>query len=382
MKFDIGIAGISKDREEVTGDTVEVLRGKDAMTIVFSDGLGSGIKASILSILTVKIAAGLLRRNINLEQVFATIADTLPTCKVRNLAYATLTILEIKDDGTAHLIEYDNPGVIRINQGAVTPLERRERVIAGKTIQEAFFQVRLGELLLLNSDGVINAGVGGIYKLGLGDTGLVSNLQGRSLLTEEVEVLAAKIADLAECCYLCKPGDDATAIVVKAREERRAIVLTGPPHEAQLDETVVKRFLAPKEAQKIICGGATGNLVARVTGRKLKANLKYENPSVPPTATMEGIDLVTEGVLTLNKCLEQLEGYQVGQKLTEDLDGATLLSNTLLKADRIVFLAGTAFNLAHVDLMRTLQLKTRTEAVQRIKEILTRLGKEVSLECY
>jgi hypothetical protein len=382
MKFDIGIAGIAKDREEVTGDTVEVLRGKESTTIIFSDGLGSGIKASILSILTVKIAAGLLRRNIDLEQVFATIADTLPTCKVRSLAYATLTILRIDDSGAAHLIEYDNPGLIRINQGAVTPLERKEREIAGKTIQEAFFQVRFDELLLLNSDGVINAGVGGIYKLGLGAAGLFDNLQSRSLLTAEVETLAAKIADLADCCYLCKPGDDSTAIVIKAREERRAIVLTGPPYDSQWDTTIVNRFLEQNDVQKVVCGGATGNLVARVAGRQLKASLKYDNPSVPPTAIMAGIDLMTEGVLTLNKCLEQLEEYQIGQKLDGAVDGATLLSNILLKADRIIFLAGTAINPAHVEIMRSLQLKTRIEAVKRIKEILTRLGKEVSLEWY
>jgi hypothetical protein len=382
MKFDIGIAGIAKEREEVTGDTVEVLRVKDATTIIFSDGLGSGIKASILSILTVKIAAGLLRRNIALEQVFATIADTLPTCKVRGLAYATLTILRIDDSGAAHLIEYDNPGLIRINQGTVTPLQRQKREIAGKIIQEAFFQVRFGELLLLNSDGVINAGVGGIYKLGLGAAGLIYNLQSRALLTAEVETLAAKIADLAECCYHCKPGDDSTAIVIKAREERRTIVLTGPPHDSQWDSTVVNCFLEQSDAKKVICGGATGNLVARIAGRQLKASLNYANPSVPPTATMEGVDLVTEGVLTLNKCLEQLEEYQIGQKLDEAVDGATLLSNTLLKADRIIFLAGTAFNPAHVEIMQSLQLKTRLEAVKRIKELLTRLGKEVSLECY
>jgi hypothetical protein len=382
MKFDIGIAGISKYHEEVTGDTTEVIRNKDAIIIIFSDGLGSGIKASILSILTVKIAAGLLRRNISLEQVFATIADTLPTCKVRNLAYATLTILKIKDNGAAHLIEYDNPNLIVLNNDAVIPLERRRRRIAGKEVQEAFFQVQIGDLLLLNSDGVINAGVGGIYKLGLGPAGLLENLRSRSILTEAVEVLAAKIAELAECCYLCKPGDDSTAVVIKTREERQAILLTGPPSDPELDATVVNRFLERNDAQKIICGGASGNLVARLTGRKLKASLKYENPSVPPIATMEGIDLVTEGVLTLNKCLEQLEEYQVGKKLNRGADGASLLSNILLKADRLVFLVGTAFNPAHVEIMRSLQLKTRFEAVERIKAILTRLGKEISMEIY
>ena len=382
MKFDVGIAGIAKYREEVTGDTPEVIRSKDALTVILSDGLGSGIKASILSILTVKIAAGLLRRNIGLEQVFATIADTLPTCKVRNLAYATLTILKIMDNGAAHLIEYDNPGLILLNQGQLKPIERRQRNIAGKTVHEAFFEVGVGDLLLLNSDGVINAGVGGMFKLGLGPAGLVDNLRQRALLTAEAEEIAAKIAELAECCYLCQPCDDSTAIVVRARRQRNAVVFTGPPQSQEQDPRIVDRLLEFKDGQKIICGGASGNLVARLTGKSIKTDLHYEDPSVPPIATIEGIDLVTEGVLTLNKCLEKLLEYQAGKAVPGGADGATLLSKALLKADQIAFLVGTAFNPAHEEIMRSLQLKTRTEAVKQIEAILAGMGKEISLELF
>lgn len=381
MKFDVGISGIAKYREEVTGDTPEVIKAKDSITIILSDGLGSGIKASILSILTTKIAAGLIRRNIGLEQVFATIADTLPTCKVRNLAYATLSILKIQDTGRAHLIEYDNPGLIVLRDGEFLGIERRKRNIAGKDVNEAYFEVGIGDMLLLNSDGVINAGVGGIYKLGLGEAGLIDNLKSRSLLGEEVEVIAGKIAELAECCYLCKPCDDSTAIVIKARPKKHALVFTGPPRDKNQDSAIVQRFLA-SDSLKIICGGASGNLVARMTGKKLQTSLQYEDPSVPPIATIEGVDLVTEGVLTLNRCLEKLEDYRITSQIAKGSDGATLLAKELLKADEIAFLMGTAFNPAHEEIMRSLQLKSRFEAVQNIENILSELGKETFLEIF
>jgi hypothetical protein len=298
------------------------------------------------------------------------------------LAYATLTILKICNNGAAHLIEYDNPCLIWINQGRVTPFKQQERVIAGKNILEAHFQVQIGDILLLNSDGVINAGVGGIYKLGLGASELITNLHTRNLLSAEPEILATKIADLADCCYLCKPGDDSTANVIKARKEQSATVFTGPPHDPDLDLTMVERFLKSQSDQKIICGGASGNLVARVTGRKLKPSLKYEDPGVPPAATLEGVNLVTEGILTLNKCVEQLECYHIGKPLPDSFDAATLLTKALLNADRIVFLVGTAFNVAHIEVMRSLHLKTRLEVVKRLKTILDNLGKEIVLELY
>jgi hypothetical protein len=382
MKFDVGISGIAKYREEVTGDTPEVIDSGDGITVILSDGLGSGIKAGILSILTAKIAAGLLRRNVGLEQVFATIADTLPTCKVRNLAYATLSILKISSDGTAHLIEYDNPGLILLRGGGTEAIERRHRVIAGKEIAEAFFEVKIDDLMLLISDGVVNAGVGGLYKLGLGATGLIENLRSRSLLGAEPEAIAAKITELAECCYLCKPADDSTAIVIRPRPERRAVVLTGPPGDPGRDGEMVSRLLQDGESHKIICGGSSGNLVSRLTGKAIKTGLGYEDPEVPPTAVIEGIDLVTEGVLTLNKCLAKLEAHRPGDPPAAGSDGAALLTEALLKADRIEFLVGTARNPAHETIMRSLPLKTRIEAVGAIQTLLARLGKEISLQLF
>ncbi len=380
FKVDFGISRVSKHHEEVCGDTVVVIRDVEATTVIFSDGLGSGIKASILSILTTKIVAGLLRRKVGLEQVFATIADTLPTCKVRNLAYSTLSILRIANNGEAHLIEYDNPELLLLREGALFPIERKKRVIASKDTMEAFFTINTGDILLLLSDGVINAGVGGLFQLGLGYQGVVTNLMERRLFRKEAEEIAAQIINLVDACYLCQPRDDATAVVMAARKLRRAMVLTGPPVKKEWDRTVVNRLMSATGMTRIVSGGATGNLVARETGKKISVGLEYEDPSVPPLATIEGVDLVTEGILTLNKCVTLLKKVANGGKLNPAKDGATVLAKKLLEADQINFLVGTASNPAHQEFMKSLQLKVRTEAIAEMQQLLSDLGKEVITE--
>jgi hypothetical protein len=381
IKLDVATSYLPKRGEEVCGDTSEVIRGNDATTIIFSDGLGSGIKASILSILTTKIASGLLQRRVEIEEVFETIADTLPICKVRNLAYSTLSILQIFNDGTSHLIEYDNPPLIFLRNGEEVPLERRERFIAGKPIQESSFQVEVGDLLILMSDGVTNAGVGGgLFKLGIGYDGLIDNIVTRSLYIKDSKDIADEIVELIDLCYLFKPGDDSTVVVMKVRSPKSVVVLTGPPGDPALDSSVVSKFLSFEGAAKVVCGGATGNMVAREVGRPIKTYAKYEDPSVPPTATIEGIDMVTEGILTLNKCIEKIENIKVGERIGSSRDGATLLAKTLLGADKVTFLIGEAINIAHEEFMQSLQLKPRTEAVGRLADLLTEMGKEIELQ--
>lgn len=382
FKLDVAISSISKHREEVCGDTALVIRTADSTTIILSDGLGSGIKASILSILTTRIAAGLLKRQVGLEQVFETIAATLPTCRVRQLAYSTLSILRITHDGAAHLIEYDNPELLWLRRGRLMPLERRRRFIAAKDTLESFFTIETGDLLVLMSDGVINAGVGGLFRLGLGYQGVTSNLLERSLHLQPAEEVATQIINLVDACYLCEPGDDATTVAIVARAPRQALVLTGPPRNPEDDQRAIRRLLAFEAGERIVCGGATGNLVARETGRPITTSLKYEDPCVPPTAAIEGIALVTEGILTLNKCLEKLEQFHQGLPLGEGRDGATLLARKLLHADEILFLVGSAVNPAHNEFMHSLQLKTRPEVITVLSAVLESMDKKVIIEAF
>lgn len=382
FKVDVAISSISKHREEVCGDTAVVIPMADSTTVILSDGLGSGIKASILSILTTRIAAGLLKRQVGLEQVFETIAATLPTCKVRQLAYSTLSILQVTHEGAAHLIEYDNPELLWLRRGRLMPIERRKRVIAGKNTLESFFTIEIGDLLLLMSDGVINAGVGGLFRLGVGYEGVISNLRERSLYSHPAEEITREIINLVEACYLCEPGDDATTAAIMARAPRQALVLTGPPRNPEDDQRLIRRLESFATGERIVCGGATGNLVARETRRPIMTSLKYEDPSVPPTAAIDGIDLVTEGILTLNKCLEKLNQSSQGVPLEEARDGATLLAQKLLHADEIIFLLGGAVNPAHNEFMHSLQLKTRPEVVNALSAVLRSMDKKVVIEAF
>lgn len=382
IKVDVGIASLSKKGEEVCGDTTRLIEGKDFTTIILSDGLGSGIKASILSILSTQIAAGLLKRNVELEQVFATIADTLPLCKSRGIAYSTLSILKININGTVHLIEYDNPAIILIRNNEMISIKKNKRIIAGKEVYESFFQFGIDDLLILVSDGVINAGVGGLFQLGLGRDRLLENIFKRDLVSKSAQAVAEKVIGLTEACYLGKAGDDSTSIAIKGRLPRRAVVLTGPPADRKIDKSVVDKFIELNSWKKMVCGGATGNMVSVQTGREIETSLEYIDPSVPPIAKIEGIDLVTEGILTLNKVLERLKHLDERESFIETADGASRLIKNILRADKIDILMGTALNPAHNELMESLQIKPRTVVVGKLVNVLRKMGKEVTIETF
>ncbi|HBG15586.1 MAG TPA: stage II sporulation protein E, partial [Firmicutes bacterium] len=281
-----------------------------------------------------------------------------------------------------HLIEYDNPSLLWIRKKKPLSIKRKKRQIAGKETMEAQFFIEPGDLLVMISDGVINAGVGGLFRLGLGYEGVINSVLDWAIEYDDSQPVAERVTDVVDACYLGRPGDDSTSIIITARNPRTAILLTGPPANPKHDQDLVSKFLEYKNVRRIICGGATGNLVAREMGREIKTNLKYEDPSVPPTATIKGIDLVTEGILTLNKCLTKLKNIDQDKKTEPLFDGATLLCQSLMKADRIIFLVGTAVNPAHEEFMNSLQLLTRMEVIKRLQTLLTEMDKEVVIEKY
>ena len=139
--------------EELCGDKVEIVRTKNSDILVLADGLGSGVKANILSTLTSKIIATMIQEGAPLEDTVETISSTLPLCSVRHLAYSTFSILEISHDGEAHLVEFDNPACFCLRKGELIRPPFVKREIAGKEIRESFFRVELGDYYVLVSDG-------------------------------------------------------------------------------------------------------------------------------------------------------------------------------------------------------------------------------------
>ena len=135
---DIGWKSINHEGEQLCGDHVDIVeQGENSTVIVLADGLGSGVKASILSTLTSKIISTMMAEGLSLEECVSTIAATLPICSVRGVAYSTFTVIHLIDNTVAEIMQYDNPCVIMLRDGRNYDYSKTELNIDGKKKEEA-----------------------------------------------------------------------------------------------------------------------------------------------------------------------------------------------------------------------------------------------------
>ena len=157
-----GYVSLSKHGEELCGDRVEIINGDDSVTMVLADGLGSGVKANILATLTSKIIGTMIANGLGIGDAVETIAQTLPVCSQRKIAYSTFSILKAENNGEASLIQYDNPSALFLRDGKCIDYDVKQVEVHGKNILESHFTLRKNDMFLLISDGVVHAGVGKI----------------------------------------------------------------------------------------------------------------------------------------------------------------------------------------------------------------------------
>ena len=174
---EVASRGLAKHGEELCGDAIHMRSTPESLIVGLSDGLGSGVKAHILATLTATIAVDMLQKGETIDEVIDTLADTLPECQVRRLAYATCTVLMVRNGRHAYLVEYDNPPLILIRDRQLVQLPMQEREVRGRKIREAEFELHEGDYMALISDGYIHAGVGGLYRLGWGWKNVAISLQ-------------------------------------------------------------------------------------------------------------------------------------------------------------------------------------------------------------
>ncbi len=375
---EVGFAQLIKYGEVTCGDAVEVIRNEDNVVIVLSDGLGSGVKANILSNLTAKIASKMISSNISIEDVVETLVQTLPTCSVRGLAYSTFSILRIYDDGIVHLMDFDGIKVLRIYKNVVKVVKTASFEIAGRKINEAFFRMREGELLLVVSDGVVEAGLGLTLPMGLGVNGLIKALEKDIRQIKNAQDLANQVIEICQTYYLQEPGDDTTAVAVRLKKAKHTTIMTGPAKNKQDDSIMIEQFLA-QEGAKIICGGTTAQIFARETNRTICKDFEPINDKIPPISAIEGVDLVTEGIITLTEALNYFD--QMPQRQKGD-DGANLLLDQLLESDTVTFILGLGENLAYKEMQMSIMLNLREVVINRWQKRLTALGKTVRIITY
>lgn len=382
-----GYVSLNKQGETLCGDRVETAGGGEFdVTLVLADGLGSGVKANILATLTSKIVCTLADGGMPIEECVSTIANTLPVCSVRQIAYSTFTLLRVTENRMAHIVQFDNPATIVLREGAAFDYPTATRVISGKTVWESSFPVHCGDVFICLSDGAEYAGVGRALNFGWTRDAIARFASANFLPENAAKSTAGLIADECNRLYGGMPGDDTTVAVLRVRRRHSVNLAVGPPAAKTQDKTMMNLFFA-KESAKIVCGGTTSRLAADYLNQPMLPSLAYPDPDVPPTSAIKGIDLVTEGVVTLSKVLtyakDYLDSARLAQTWAVGKDGASLIAKELFEnATDIHFFVGLAINPAHQNPDLPITFGVKQQLIQSLASCLEKMGKHIRLSYF
>lgn len=380
--LDVYTASLNKRGEELCGDKVKYLKTDDKLTVVISDGLGSGVKANILATLTTEILITMLNADLPLEEVLKTVIGTLPICQVRKIAYSTFTILQVSSKNNYFkVINFDNPAPFYFHQGKVVSLAMETQEILGRKIQMGEGYLERGDFLGAISDGVLYAGMGTTLNFGWGWDNIAQHIE--QVLVSKAHTARTIVRDVinhTHTLYQGAIGDDASFAGIYVRQRNPLMIFTGPPLDHSRDEEYVERLLN-FQGRKVICGGTTGNIVANYLGEIIDMDLSTMRRELPPIGMLSCVDLVTEGILTLSKATEYIRNCHCDlSRLPFDHNGAYLLAREILQADSIHLLVGQSINEFYQNPLLPKNISIRRSLVEELVNVLKVGQKEVSLE--
>ncbi len=384
---DIGYRSVNHYGEELCGDHIDVIEQGDGSTvIVLADGLGSGVKASILSTLTAKIISTMMAAGLSLEDCVSTMAATLPVCSVRGVAYSTFTIIRLVDNEYAEIIQYDNPAVILLRDGHGMEIPKTESVIGGKMIYRSRIKHQENDIFIAMSDGCIHAGVGLALNFGWDRKDIISYMETFYGVGFTAKTLSTILLDECNRLYDGKPGDDTTVCTVRIRKREPMNLLFGPPSNRDDCDKMMSLFFS-KEGKHIVCGGTTSSIAARYLGKTVRTELNFVDPDIPPIAHIDGVDLVTEGVITINRVLEYAKDYLKDNEAYKDWsykqDGASMICRLLFEeATDINFFVGRAMNPAHQNPELPINFNIKMQLVSELSECLKKMGKRIKVSYF
>jgi hypothetical protein len=367
----------SFEGERICGDVLlyRYIREEDRVITVLSDGMGHGVKANILATLTATMALNFTREHKDVDRIAEIIMNTLPICSERKISYSTFTIVDIESNGRATILEYDNPSSIILRGSQIFDPEWKKVKLeegkhAGKVLRTCSFSPSKEDRIIVCSDGVSQSGMGS-DKLPFGWERDNVAAYASSLVAGEssisADTLAGKIVTMAHKHDSYKARDDISCATIYFREPRKLLICTGPPYEKEKDQDLamkVKEF----KGKVILSGGTTADIVARVLNRTIVDELIFEDPELPPESFLQGIDLVTEGILTLHKVNEILKSYNNSVRLGKG--PADKIVKLIMESDEIQFIVGTRINIAHQDPNLPIDLEIRRTVVKRITRLL------------
>ncbi len=380
--LDVGYKSIFHFGEELCGDHVNVADASDGRkVVVLADGLGSGVKASILSTITSQMISTLLSNGIGIEDTVMSITKTLPIDKERDVAYSTFTIADFSPDGYLNIVQFDNPETVMIRDGKVCDFEKHKVVIADKTLYESKIELKEGDMFALFSDGCPYAGIGLDYNFGFGMNEIKEFLEVLYASGANARTIATEFVDHINKLYGMLPGDDATCAILKVKKRTQVNVVFGPPSNKEDANRMMSLFFS-KGGKHVVCGGTTAKIAADYLGKTVEADLNFVESDVPPMGKIEGVDLVTEGVITMNKVSEYAKDFTTDNIMYQvwgyKKDAASILSRLLFEeASDIDFYVGRAINPAHQNPDLPINFSIKMNIVNELIDSLKKMGKNV-----
>ncbi|MCJ7447114.1 MAG: SpoIIE family protein phosphatase [Bacteroidales bacterium] len=376
------------DGERICGDVFlyRYIKEEDRVIAILSDGMGHGVKANILATLTSTMALNFTQEHKEVGRIAEIIMNTLPVCSERKISYSTFTIVDIESSGKATILEYDNPSTIILRGNRIFDPGWQKVILekgkhSGKILKTCSFMPSKEDRIIFCSDGVSQSGMGSeAYPFGWERDNIAS--YAATLVTGESSIsaimLAGKIVSMAHKNDAYKARDDINCATIYFREPRKLLICTGPPFEKEKDKELAAKVKG-YEGKVILCGGTTADIVARELNRTIIDELIFEDPELPPESFLEGIDLVTEGILTLQKVNEILKSYNNSVRLGKG--PADKIVRLVMESDEIHFIIGTRINIAHQDPNLPVELEIRRTVVKRIARLLEEKWlKKVSFE--
>lgn len=387
MKYymDFAYGSLIKHGEELCGDMVEFFNDENQFVAVLSDGMGSGVKANILATLTAKIGLTMLKEGMRIEEVVETVSQTLPVCSQNKVAYSTFTMVKVAKDGFAYIVEFDNPTVFFMRGEEMLRLDWNERIINNKKIRECKIQLKERDRIVMVSDGVEFAGTRPTLNYSWQWKDIAKHLLKFTNENMNAKTITNNLLGVCNQLYYFEPADDTTVATIKVSHDSKAVLFSGPPINKKMDKEVVHKMMG-SAGKKIVCGGTTANIVARELNVEYKSSTEIVDEDIPPIGYIEGIDLVTEGVLTLRKSCEILKKLLTTNDdsfLHKKKDAATLLSRILYEdCIHIKMIIGRCINPENLMTDNSDDLSARLYVLNEMKNVLVKLGKIVEVEYY
>lgn len=371
----------------ICGDVFLSRRLKDENRIiaVLSDGMGHGVKANMLATLTATMALNFTLEHKEINRIAEIIMNTLPVCSERKMSYATFTIIDIEFDGNVRILEYDNPQAVILRGNKIFEPQWTCLILdgdknSGKEIKSCEFTPEKEDRIVFFSDGVAQSGLGsGKYPFGWGRDNAATYIT--ELISNEPDMaapdLAHKVVNMSNVIDGYASKDDTSCGVIYFRDPRKLLICSGPPFE-EINDSILAEKVSSFNGRKILCGATTADILARELKKEIVDTFDFEDPDLPPISFMDGVDLVTEGILTLSKVTQILKTYSSSTRLTKG--PADRIVKMLIESDEIHFIIGTRINFAHQDPSLPVELEIRRTVIKRIANLLEeKFLKEVSL---